>query len=167
MSQDFIVAGLDFQIQFCKKVNQEPFEEWEIAQMPLVNIENSQDVDYFQVNILAYIPVNFKTIPTNKIMPASIDLMPTEKNKIILSYNGVSLIKTPIKSVDGKDILSCRNFCIEYDSPDKKPIKYDLYHINLQYKLLYENGQSVEAIIVHNKNFDPETSRGTVTTTRH
>jgi hypothetical protein len=164
MDKAITIAGLEFELKFCKKINEKPLEDWEISRIPLANIYSSRDRDTYTVNILSHIPVDFNTIKEHNQL--HIDLLPKEKNKLFFSYNGVSVVKTSIYKLNEGDAILCRNFSIDYDSSKEEPIKYDLYHIKLHYRIVKNDGQSVEAIIVHDKNFDPETSRGTVTTVR-
>ena len=164
MNQKITIAGLEFELKFCKKINEKSLEDWEISRIPLANIYSSRDRDTYTVNVFAHIPTDFNTI--EKHNQPLIDLLPKEKNKLFFSYNGVSVVKTSIYKLNEGDAILCRNFSIDYDSSKDEPIKYNLYHIKLHYRIVKNDGQSVEAIIVHAKNFDPETSRGTVTTVR-
>ena len=164
MSQKITIAGLAFALKFCKKINESPLDSWEISRIPLANVYNSRNSDTYTVNIIAHIPVDFKSIEGYK--QPYLDLMPKEDNKLFFSYNGVSVVKTSINKKNQENTILCRNFSIDYDSSKAQSFKYNLYHIKLQYSILKRDGQIVEAISVHDKNFDPETSRGTVTTVR-
>ncbi len=163
MTQKITIAGLEFELKFCKKINEKPIENWEVSRIPLANIYNSRDSDNYTVNILAYIPTDFNTIKDYN--QPHLDLLPEEKNKLFFSYNGVSVVKTSIDRHYTDNTILCRSFSIDYNSSRAEPIKYNLYHIKLNYRIVKNDGQSVEAVIVHDKNFDPETSRGTITTT--
>ena len=164
MNQKPTIAGLEFEIKFCKKVNEKPLQNWEISRIPLANIYNSSKSDTYTVNIFAYIPTDFTV--TKEPNQSLIDLMPEEENKLFFSYNGVCAVKTSMSSIEESKLTLCRNFSIEYDASGAEPIEYNLYHIQLYYRIVVNHAQRVAAIIVHDKNFDPVTSRGTVTTVR-
>lgn len=164
MSQKITIAGLEFNLKFCKKINEKPIELWEVSRIPLANVYNSRNSATYTINIFAHIPADFRTKEVNN--QPYLDLLPKEDNKLFFSYNGVSVVKTSINKQNQDNAILCRNFSIDYDSSKAQPVKYNLYHVKLQYRILTNDGQSVEAIIVHDKNFDPETSRGTVTTVR-
>ncbi|WP_298547851.1 hypothetical protein [uncultured Aquimarina sp.] len=166
MGNKITIAGLEFEPKFCKKINKDPIDVWEVSRIPLANIYNSEDSGTYAVNIIIHIPVNFKTIQNPN--QSSFELISKDlKNKIYFSYNGVSTIETEISTVTDSDIILCRNFGIDYETYNElEPMTYDLFHIKIHYSIKENYGQSVEAIIVHDNNLDPETSRGTVTTVR-
>lgn len=165
MSQQITVAGLEFELKFCNKINDKPIEKWETSEIPAANIYNSESSETYTVNILTYIPIDFKTI--EGYTQPHIDLLPEETNKLFFIYDGVSTVKTSINKSDENNIVLCRKFMIDYDSSNDEDTKFNLYHIKLHYRILNTNNQSVEAIIIHDKNLDPETSRGTVITTEN
>lgn len=165
MSQNINIAGLQFELQLCKKMNETPLESWEISNQPLANVYTDQEPNSYTVNILSYIPTTLENIA--EINQPYLDLLPEDPAKLIFTYEGVNLIKTSINKPGEDNIVLCRNFMIDYNSSQQDPVQYNLYLIKLTYNLVNDNAQSVEAIIVHDRNLDPETSRGTVTTTRY
>lgn len=161
MKKKATIAGLQFELKFCKKVNTEPINSAETCLTPVVNISKSQSLDTFEVNIMLYVPTELWNI-TDRTQSSFYMLTGEDEKKMLFSYNGVSIEKTSI----GEQHVTCRNFSIDYDNRQENPVNFDLYHTKLHYSIIENSGQTVEAIIVHGKNLDPETSRGTITTVR-
>ncbi len=155
------IAGLSIELQFCKKITEQPITSEYISKEPLVNIYASGKQEEYTVNILSQIPQKLNEINEEN---AKSGLFLNDTNTLLLNYSGVNTIGTSVSKENG--MLLCRDFNIDYNCPEKKYSAYDLYHIQFNYSLQPKYAQSVEAIIVHDKNLDPETDRGTVTTVR-
>lgn len=163
MSNKVTIAGVSITLNFCKKINETPIPSDFRSKQPIVNIyKNTTDQDIYVVNIVSYLPESLKALTD---MDLNSGLILNKDATLFLSYTGVNIIKTSINKPDNGALL-CREFNILYDFEDTYSENYNLYHIQFDYKLLSTNFQSVEAIIVHDINEDPETDRGTVTTVR-
>ncbi|WP_062061699.1 hypothetical protein [Aquimarina longa] len=165
----FIIAGLQFEPKFCKKINTTLIESWEISANPLSNIYKTQKEGVYTVNIIVHIPHGCIVIPNG--VQSGFDLIPkTEhKNTLFFQYNGVSSITTSINKPDDHNNVLCRDFGIVYEyelSENEHSPMYDLYHIQIDYTIIQKSALSVEAILVQDTNLDPETDRGTVTAVR-
>lgn len=157
-----VIAGLSFRLNFFNKINQEPFKITSVSQQPLTNIYTNESDDGYIVNILAHMPTDLIELKADTI---SSGFYIDSNQKIYFNYNGITRIRTSIEN-HNKGIILCRDFNIEYDSISNTPSVFDLYYFQIEYKILSQDTQSVEAIIVQDKNLDPETTRGTVTTVR-
>ncbi len=167
MANKIIIGGISLELKFCKKMKNDdedtPITLDYVSSEPIVNIYKGADPHPYIVNIMSYIPPNLNDIPEKDLNSG---LFLSEDNTIFLSYTGVNMINTPITTTENLGKILCRVFNILYDCEDQTPSTYDLYHIQFEYSLLAKNFQSVEGIIVHDINLDPETDRGTVTTVR-
>ncbi len=184
MSTNFSIGGLIITPQFCKKINPESdlLTFFEISQQPLVNIYNNGN-DTFTVNIVSFIPNDIEEIDENELNNSSFFI--DGDRKIAFSYNGVSGIRTGISTINPNNVVLTRKFQIIYKSgslnffngstahiisTDKKNEaneiernpKFNAYHIKIVYGFISCNFQSAEGIIVKDHNIDPETPRGTV-----
>ncbi|WP_438422341.1 hypothetical protein [Aquimarina macrocephali] len=158
MENKITLAGLDFVINFCNKINTQPIPLAEIPQQSLANIyANPKGERHYIVNIISFLPLKLDPVKN-----ASSGLFLNEEKTIFFNYNGVTDIKTSIHTESG--LVVSRDFNIVYDSTDPIPSEFNMYHIQIDYKIASLRTQSVEAIVVHDKNLDPETDRGTVTT---
>ncbi|GAA4271037.1 hypothetical protein U6A24_03985 [Aquimarina gracilis] len=167
MSNTITIAGISFTLNFCHKTNDTPIPSNFISKQPIANIYKSSissDLKKYIVNIVAHLPENLQSLADLNL---SSGLFLNEDKTIFFNYSGVSKVTTAVDKSDN-GVLLCREFNIEYDCEDEhEQIKnYNLYHIQFEYELLPKSFQSVEAIIVHDINEDPETDRGTVTTVR-
>jgi hypothetical protein len=157
MENEITLAGLDFVINFCNKINAQPIPLAEVPQQSLANIyANPQGERHYIVNIISFLPLKLDLLENT-----SSGLFLNEEKTIFFNYNGVTDVKTSIHTENG--LVVSRDFNIVYDSTDPIPSEFDMYHIQIDYKIASLRTQSVEAIIVHDKNLDPETDRGTVT----
>ncbi|GGX30304.1 hypothetical protein [Aquimarina muelleri] len=163
MSSKTTIAGIHLTLNFCKKINEIPISLKYISNEPVVNIYKSINRKSYVVNIMSYIPLNPKSLSE---IPLESGLYLDEEKKLFLSYTGVNNIDTAITNSKNNGTLLCRVFNIVYDHDNTVHDHYNLYHIQFEYKLLAEKFQSVEGIIIHDINLDPETDRGTVTTVR-
>lgn len=160
MENKITLAGLDFVINFCNKINDKPIPLAEVPQQSLANIyPNPKGERHYIVNIISFLPLNLDVLKN----PSSGIFLNTEKT-IFFNYNGVTDVKTDIDTENG--LVISRDFNIVYDSTETNPSEFDMYHIQLDYKIVSSSTQLVEAIVVHDKNLDPETDRGTVTTVK-
>lgn len=155
------IAGLSIEVQFCKKITKQPVASEYISKEPLVNIYASNKKGEYTVNILSHVPQKLNQIAQEK---AKSGLFLNDDKTLLLNYSGVNTIATSVSKEDG--MLLCRDFNFDYDCPDSAYENYDLYHTQFVYSLQTKNAQSVEAIIVHDVNLDPDEDRGTVSTVR-
>ena len=154
------IAGIYLETHFCNKLNEQPIGMKYISAEPIVNIYKGNNKKSLIVNVVSYIPVDLKPLTET---PLNSGLFLNDDHSLFLNYSGVSNILT---EVDNGNML-CRVFNIVYDNESwTTNDKYDAYHIQFEYKLLSNNFQSVEGIVVHDINIDPETDRGTVSTVR-
>ena len=157
-----VIAGLSFQLNFFNKINQEPFKITSVSQQPLTNIYTNKNDDGYIVNVLAHMPTDLTELKADSLYSG---FYLDKHQKIYFNYNGIIKIHTSVEN-QNKGIILCRDFNIEYDSISNVPEVFDMYYFQIEYKILSQDTQSVEAIIVQDKNLDPETDRGTVTTVR-
>lgn len=164
MTQEF--AGVQLQIEFFKKLNENVFQpESETSVFdPLVSVKSSDEDNTFIMTIVACIP-EAVSLKTNTTIQSSI-VVDTE-SKVHLKYNGISRISTDIGTTNFEGKVICRNFEIVYDCEKSNPTNYEFYLIVAKYTLLNPlDAINAEAVILHDKNIDPELSRGTVTTAK-
>jgi hypothetical protein len=169
-----IIAGLQLTKILCERVNDKskPIPLSHISKEPATTIYKTENEQVYRVNIMAHLPNNLSPlerhsetcnyIESGKRQVPTAGIILDNNDEIFLNYNGVSNVLT---SVD-KEVILCRDFRIEFDCNDPIIEKFDLYSIQFEYKLLPKSFQSVEAVVVHLVNDDPETSRGTVVTLR-
>ncbi len=163
----FTVGGIRLTPGFCNKISTHPVSSGTTE--PLVSITETDrnkliesSIQSYTVNIVMSLPNTLLDISNAPLTSGF--FLDQEKKTIFLSYVGVNNIVTDMASFGTSTIL-CRGFNITYDGGDADCL-YNMYHIQFEYKLLGENFQSVDAIIVHDFNLDPVLSRGTVTTVR-
>ncbi len=159
------IGGISLSVKLAKKLNKsgETIPLQEISESPLVHVSvvESEGNETFDVTIIAFIPAMLSFIEE----PESAIEMPLDhnRNSIFLQYNGIFRLQTPIQTNQEDNALLCREFELLYKTSDNN-IYYDAYMFVINYGLMYKNMQKAEAIVVMDKNLDPETSRGTVTT---
>lgn len=128
---------------------------------PLVNVSDKESGTHnpYRVTVLAYLPGDqvFKPVELGDDVVNSISLM---DNLIYLTYYGVEVVTVTDRN-QNRQLVDCRNFCVEYDCDDEAQV-YDLYYIQFDYQLDPET-LPVDAILVCDRDDDPETDRGTVT----
>lgn len=181
MPKEFSIGGLLITPQFCKKINTDSdlLTFFEVSQEPLVNIYNNGN-GTFTINVVAFLPDDIEKIDDKELDNSSFFI--DRDKKIAFSYNGVSGVSTGISTTHPNDAVFTREFQVIYkseylnsfngnaihtasegkkDKSDKDP-KFNAYHIKIIYGFISCNFQSAEAVIVKDKNLDPETTRGTV-----
>lgn len=166
MKKNVTIAGLDFTLNFCKKIGEEnikPSKKNPVPQ-PMVNVSASKKGKVFTVNILGFVPNTPLESLEGKNLISGLQL--NEENTLFLNYDGVSAIETDINGPEN-GVVICRDFNFEYDCPENEYEDYILYHTQFTYSLVPKNFQSVDAIMVSDVNLDPRGSRGTVTTVQY
>lgn len=128
------------------KANEIPFDimlktnEYPIA--PLVFGENMAEKNSYRIRIIVYIPFEVKTTP-----------------KFIIENNG----KASAVITEGGQEIMARSFIVEYDYSSKiTPKTYTLWSITYEYNI--GDMEPVDYVMTRLRDFDPKTSRGTVTT---
>ncbi|CAM1343594.1 hypothetical protein [Tenacibaculum amylolyticum] len=128
---------------------------------PLVNVSDIESGAYnpYTVTVLAYLPGDqvLKPVELGDDVVNSISL---DNNLIYLTYYGVEVVTVTDRN-QNRQLVDCRKFCVEYDCNDEAQV-YDLYYIQFDYQLNPKT-LPVDAILVKDKDDDPETDRGTVT----
>ena len=160
------LAEINFNLKFAKKINQTTIDQSEMSIEPAVNIDKKNPLNkglkpVYVVNIFTYIPEN---IEQNQVAKKDNQLVIFE-NSILFKYRGVKSVETEINTKISGNEIPCRNFKIVFEGPDNQTT-FDLYHIQFEYQVS-ESTQSVEGIWVRDRNLDPRTDRGTVTTPRY
>ena len=164
MSTQKSINGINIQVSFCNKINCQPLPLDQISKgAPLANVYPKEGVaNTYTVNIVSHVPtqLNIDTPPDPNLV-VSLD---NNAGYLYLAYNGIQAVNTPINQGN----VNCRVFWFEYNSPvdlDNPPAdtQYNLYHTQFDYTI-EQAGGNAEAICVHERNDDPETDRGTVTT---
>ncbi|MGG8495229.1 hypothetical protein ACQY1Q_02325 [Tenacibaculum sp. TC6] len=156
-TQSVSVNGLTLSLVDFKKFDTNIEPEYR-PQGPLVNIsalENGDNVPY-TVTVLAYLP---GSQPLNPVENTS--GLPLFEDKIYLDYYGPITVNALNKNNEPIPIL-CRDFRVEFNCSEEA-VNYDLYYIQFTYEL-EEGTPSVDAIFVREKDEDPETDRGTIST---
>ncbi len=164
------IGGLLFVVKQFEKIGSEVLSDKLPMKMPLVNI---QKVDHlsnsYRCCVTAFVPSNLDSLDneTQSMLPLS-----SSENlidKLFLKYNGIVKVVTGIdnNNGDGKSEeqltpISCRGFELVYSS--SHTLSYNVYYIVFDYTIMEENAFHTDAIIIQDENIDPETSRGTVTT---
>ncbi len=171
MNDPVEIAGLNLLVKQVSKIN-DPAKAVLVAEavkVPLVNlseVEDNHGNKSFDMQMVAYIP-NILTPPDPPPSAFPIPIPTNGENpdihSIFFKYNGVFRIKTLINTLAGDHTVLCRDFEIVYDASEN-PTGYDAYMFTINYKLLFKDMLTAEAVIVRDVNLDPETSRGTVTT---
>lgn len=163
MSKTTTIAGVNFDLNFAKKINTQPIPLNEISKQPITNIyksdKGSKETPIYTVNILSYIPQEINKNP--KADGSGFFVVP---ELVFFQYNGTSLVETEVVTTNENRVTS-RSFEIVYDGTEKQT-EFDLFHIQLEYHLTGDLQQAVEAIWVRDENLDPRTDRGTVSTPR-
>ncbi|WP_075342233.1 hypothetical protein [Tenacibaculum agarivorans] len=153
------VDGVTMNLLDFRKVGSLPATQCTIPSGPLTNSMGPYKFDnkeIYVVTVLAYIPDN--ELETKVKDKSGLVLI---KDKLYLNYKGVKDVT--IILADGKQQeLTSRNFVVEYDC-DENTDNYIIYQIRFAYNL-DEGTDPVDVIFVQDKDDDPETDRGTVTT---
>ncbi len=154
------INGVTITLNFCNKINCAPIPLNQVsAGTPLANIyKTTATGNTYTVNIVSHVPVNLNIdTPPNPDEVISLD---NNAGYLYLAYKGLQKVNTPINQ--GK--VNCRTFWFEFNANDGAT-QFDLYHTQFVYSTDGSAG-SAEAILVQERNDDPETDRGTVFTTR-
>lgn len=153
------INGVTITVSFCNKINSTPIPLSEVSKgTPLANIYKTTPTgNTYTVNIVSHVPINLnKDTPSNPDEVISLD---NGAGYLYLAYKGLQEVNTPINQ--GK--VNCRTFWFEFDANDGAT-QFDLYHTQFVYSTDVSAG-SAEAILVQERNDDPDTDRGTVVTT--
>jgi len=160
------IGGIRLSVKFATRLNKKDktLPPSEISKSPLVNVSvvESDKGKTFDLKIVAFIPAMLSYVDTK---PDSTIEMPLNNNgnSIFLQYNGIFRLQTPIQTNQEDKALLCREFELLYEASDMNT-GYDVYMFVVNYELVFDNMQKAEAVIIRDRNIDPETSRGTVTT---
>ncbi len=158
------IHGIEITVNFCNQINTSPIPYNEVSHgAPLANIyENTSKDNTYTVNIVSHVPtsVNLDT-PADPDEVVSLD---NDAGYLYLAYKGIQAVGTPINQGN----VNCRVFWFEFNSSvdTKNPppgTEFNLYHTQFDYTV-ESTGGSAEAIFVQERNDDPDTDRGTVTT---
>ncbi|CAL2086065.1 hypothetical protein [Tenacibaculum sp. 190524A05c] len=164
MSTQKSINGINIQVSFCNQINCQPIPLDQISKgAPLANVYAKEGVaNTYTVNIVSHVPtqLNIDTPPDPNVV-VSLD---NNAGYLYLAYNGIQAVNTPINQGN----VNCRVFWFEYNSSvdlDNPPAdtQFNLYHTQFDYTI-EQAGGNAEAIFVQERNDDPETDRGTVTT---
>lgn len=157
---DVKIAGLDFELIFCNKVNGEPIKLASVPRKSAANVYPGYSVNSYIVNIYVTIPQKLK--PLDGTEQSGLYLMKNNDDNILfLQYNGIRRVGSSIDS--SGNMLNCRDFNVIFNEDDPNPTLFDLYHIQVKYTIDSQASLSAEAIYVTLTNEDPETERGTIT----
>ncbi|OSY88667.1 hypothetical protein WH52_03035 [Tenacibaculum holothuriorum] len=161
MSITKTINGVTITVNFCNKINATAIPESEISKgAPLANIyKTSPTADTYTVNIVSYVPTTLNI--DNPPNPDEVISLDNNAGYLYLAYKGLQDVNTPINQ--GK--VNCRTFWFEFDANDGAT-QFDLYQTQFVYSVGSEAGNA-EAILVQERNDDPDTDRGTVTTVRN
>ena len=131
---------------------------------PLVNIETITEngKNRYILTVVGFVKTEGLSKPDDI---SGIEILP----KIYLNYKGAD--KVNVVGANGSEEKTCRLFVIEYnykcpptfpESPNPPITEYDMCMFKFSYAL-EEGTPGVEVIYIVDKNDDPETDRGTVT----
>lgn len=148
------IGDLEFTLLYSKVGKKDLGQGDGVSQEPLVNIYAVEGkINTYTVNIVTYIGAE-----RNKLTAEQQENSVKINNQVALRYNQtVAEVNTEIKPD-----VTCRDFQIIFDGPENQT-EFNKVHIQFEYSYP-ENIESVEAIIVRDKDLDPRTDRGTVTT---
>jgi hypothetical protein len=152
------INGVTITVSFCNKINPISIPLSEISKgTPLANIYKTTPTgNTYTVNIVSHVPVNLNIdTPPNPDEVISLD---NNAGYLYLGYKGLQEVNTAINQ--GK--VNCRTFWFEFDANDGQT-EFNIYHTQFVYSTDGSAG-SAEAILVQERNDDPDTDRGTVTT---
>ncbi|CAL2079363.1 conserved protein of unknown function [Tenacibaculum sp. 190524A02b] len=161
LNETVSVNGITLTLKDFKQFQQANIPKENKPTGPLVNVsdlEGTTDTPY-TVTVLAYVPSNpeggFGSVKNRSglQLPANFELF--------LNYDGVEVVTTTDRNKN-RQLVDCRNFLVEYSCNETQFDAYDLYYIQFEY-LLDDKTLPVDAILVRDKDDDPETDRGTVT----
>lgn len=130
-----------------------------IATGPLVHMSTPDNSNApYTVTVLAYVPSKQLL---NPIPEENRTGLPLKGNKIYLNYVGTIDVES-FDNANGQPTNKvCRDFLVEFNCLEEAT-EYDLYYIQFTYSV-NEGTDSVDAILVRDRDDDPETSRGTYT----
>jgi len=161
----------------------------EIFLEPVANIMEGAFLGQYMVNIFTFIPSSSFLLPVTNTQssvpvvqfpvgnenPSDKGKASTNQNdeytgKLFIKYNGLASISTLIAKNHNQGVF-CRDFDVVFEATPKKIYEnpsVDMIRISFTYSLINpDNSVPAEAIFVKNANLDPETSKGTVTTTEN
>ncbi|MDG1806238.1 hypothetical protein [Flavicella sp.] len=150
------IGDLEFTLLYSKVGKKDLGQGDGVSQEPLVNIylKDKNIPNTYIVNIVSYIGAEKRKNLTPKQLQSGFPI----NKKVALRYNEkIANINTEIK-----EGVTCRDFKIIYDAPEEQAT-FNKVEVQFEYTLL-DNTAPVEAIIVRDKDLDPGTDRGTVTT---
>lgn len=154
------INGLTISVNFCNKINCTPIPANEVSKgTPLANIYKQENTtNSYVVNIVSHVPTNIE--PDTPKFPENAISLDNDTGCLYLSYNGLQEVNTPMNQGN----VNCRVFWFEFNATENAQ-EFNLYHTQFVYSIDSSIAGSAEAILVQERNDDPRTDRGTVTTT--
>lgn len=158
MSTPVSVNGLTLTLKDFEKLSTS-ISAADIATGPLVHMSTPEEgANEYTVTVLAYVPSKQLL---NPIPQENRTGLPLKGKKIYLNYIGTIDVEAFDKASGGSTQKLCRDFLVEFNCNEEAP-EFDLYYIQFTYAV-NAGTDSVDAILVRDRDDDPELSRGTLT----
>ncbi|PKH49583.1 hypothetical protein CXF68_02245 [Tenacibaculum sp. Bg11-29] len=154
------INGVTITVNFCNKINGPKVPLSEVSKgAPLANIYKTTPTgNTYTVNIVSHVPISLNA--DNPSDPNEVVSLDNGAGYLYLAYKGLQEVNTAINQ--GK--VNCRTFWFEFDAQEDAT-EFNIYHTQFVYSVDGSAGNA-EAILVQERNDDPDTDRGTVVTTR-
>lgn len=158
MSQTVSVNGLTLTLNDYEKLKTS-IAAADIATGPLVHMSTPEEGENeYTVTVLAYVPSKQILNPVPQENRKGLQL---NGNKLYLNYVGPIDVESFDNANGQPSNKVCRNFLVEFNCLEEAS-EYDLHYIQFTYSV-DAGTDSVDAILVRDRDDDPQTSRGTYT----